>query len=65
MSPDLREAIDSARSAGLEGPLYRSVQPLKRISFGRLHHLLKAVIRELPDHMTVRELLDDLEGPDQ
>ncbi len=67
MSPEIHEAIENARSASLATGMYRPVEPARRISFTRLYGLFRAIVRELPDDMTIRELCVELEtlAPDE
>lgn len=59
ISAEVREVIESARSVDIES---FSWGPRRRvISFDRLRALVLAVVRELPDDMTMAELRDELE----
>lgn len=61
MRAEVRDAIESARTATAHTGLgYRRVEPSRTISAERLTQLLKAVLQEVPDGMTCRELLDEL-----
>lgn len=60
MSPAVREAIDAARE-GRADLAVRAARPTRRWSFERVHYLVLAVLREVPDGMTVAELRDELE----
>jgi len=60
MRSDVREAIESARSVDL--PLkYAAFGPRRTISAERVRALVYAVVRELPEDMSIAELRDDLE----
>lgn len=61
MAPEVRDAIESARSASREGPIIRRAEPQRRHSFDHIRALVLSVVRELPDDMLVRELRDELE----
>jgi hypothetical protein len=59
MSPDVCEAIESARTvATSEHVLTHSPRPH---AFNRVRALVLAVVRELPDDMTMAQLRDELE----
>jgi hypothetical protein len=58
MRVEIREAIDSAGSVG-SARLFGG--PLRRMSFDRVRAIVLAVVRELPDDMSVAELRDELE----
>ena len=60
MRGDVREAIESACSVDLP-PRYSAFGPRRTISAERVRALVYAVVRELPDDMSVAELRDDLE----
>jgi hypothetical protein len=63
MSPELRDAIESARSRGAPFKGYCPVDgtPTRWYSFETIQHLFLAVIRELPEEMSVREIREQLE----
>ena len=62
MSPELRDAIESARTCGRSD---RSIalhpaEPQRRHSFKTIRSIVLSVMQELPEHMTVREICDEL-----
>lgn len=57
MRPEIRDALDAARVRPA-----RSVWEERRpLSFEHVHYLVLAVLRDVPDGMTVAELRDELE----
>lgn len=59
MRDDVREALDSASSGSVrQTGMYA---PPKRISVEGLQRLLRTVLRDLPEEMTVQELREELE----
>ena len=62
MSPHIRDAIEVAAGVGgTEAPTYRSIEiQRKPTSITALRHRLIAFLQEVPEDMSVRELLDDL-----
>jgi len=59
MRPDVRDAVDAARSARVNEPLWGS-KP-RNISAAFVRAVVYAVVRELPDDMSVRELREELD----
>lgn len=60
MREDVRAAIESARSVDLP-PFATAFGARRMISVDRLRALVYAVVRELPDDMSMAELRDELE----
>lgn len=61
MRDDIRAAIESARSVHRDGRLMRPVQPMRSWSFEAVRSITLAVLRELPDDLSVGEIRDELE----
>jgi hypothetical protein len=57
MSPEVREAIESARTATGHK---RHWGPPKRRAFADVRQIVLAVVSELPEEMTIRELCEEL-----
>lgn len=63
MRPEIRDAIESARTA--DGPLVhgaRRAEPMRHISFARLRNYLHQFVRELPEDITISDLRDELDN---
>lgn len=62
MSPELRDAIESARTCGQpdRATCIHAAEPQRRHSFKTVRALVLAVMQELPEEMTVREICDEL-----
>lgn len=58
MSPEVREAIESAQTVGSDDIF---VTPRRRWPLDRLRAVLLAIVQELPEEMTMRELRDELD----
>jgi hypothetical protein len=62
MTPEIKAAIESARTAAIDRPrLFHLATPQRKHSFEFIRALLLAVVRELPEDMRVAELRDELE----
>lgn len=62
MRPEIRDAIENARGLRSDGSLrYHGAQEQRRISFGIIRAIVLAVVRELPEEITLAELRDELE----
>lgn len=61
MTPEIRNAIESARSASRDSPTMHRAEPQRRHSFDHVRAIVLAVLRELPEDMIVSELRDELE----
>ncbi|MGE5510282.1 MAG: hypothetical protein ACM31O_03410 [Bacteroidota bacterium] len=59
MLDEVRDAIESARSVGRD--VQRLGLPARRHSHDLVRAVVLAVVRELPDDMTIGELRDELE----
>lgn len=57
MTEDIAEAIEAACSAGVER---RGNEALRRVSPGRMRAQIKEFLRNVPEGISVRELLDEL-----
>jgi len=67
MREDVFNALESARTSGAwrsKSTLYpeRDEGVIPNVSFERVRLVLMAVIRDLPFDMTIRELMEELEG---
>lgn len=62
MSPELRDAIESARTGGQSDRFIglHAAEPQRRHSFKTVRALVLAVMQELPEEMTAREICDEL-----
>lgn len=60
MSPDIREALESACSAGGDRMLLYTKVKRNPISPQSLRLWLIVFLQEIPDYLSVRELLEDL-----
>jgi hypothetical protein len=63
MSPELRDAIESARTCGRSDRhaiALHAATPQYRHSFKTVRAIVLAVMQELPEEMTVREICDEL-----
>lgn len=60
ISAEVREAIENACSVGGSETI-SFMRPPRKMSFDRVRAVVLAVIRELPDDMTMAELRDELE----
>lgn len=62
MSPQLRDAIESARTCGQSDRFIglHPAEPQRRHSFKTVRALVLAVMQELPEEMTAREICDEL-----
>ena len=59
MADEISDAIESARSAGLTGEARLGAdRPIH--SATKVRAIVKAFLRELPEDLTVREILEDL-----
>ena len=58
MSPEVREAIEDACDGQTIVPKYSS--PIRPIAFERARDLLRRIMDNLPDEMTMSELRDEL-----
>jgi len=58
VSPEVREALDSACSVATAEPSLG--RPARRRGFGGVRALVYAVVQELPGEMTLAELCDEL-----
>ena len=61
MREEISEAIESARSVGVDGISTYAATPQRRRSAEMVRAITLAVVRELPDDMSVAELRDELE----
>ena len=62
MRTELSDAIESARTATITRPTCHAAIPQRRHSREEVVTLLLAVVRELPEEMSVRDLREELEG---
>ena len=63
MLPELRDAIESARTCGRSDRSLIALHPAEpqhRHSFKTVRAIVLAVMQELPEDMTVREICDEL-----
>ena len=61
MRPEIRDAIESARTSGLPTDLVMLSTPPRRYkSFDTVRAIVLAVAQELPQDMTMAELCDEL-----
>lgn len=61
MSPEVRDAIESATSVEVDKTLVIApVKPRRKHGFGEVRAIVLAVAQELPSEMTMAELCDEL-----
>lgn len=58
MTPEIEEAIEAACSAGASRA--SAFKPIRRASPERVHAIVKEFLRQVPEGITVQELLDEL-----
>lgn len=61
MSPEIRDAIEAARQPRKLSSVADANSSPRRWSFDHVHYTVLAVLRDVPDGMTVAELRDELE----
>jgi len=61
MRGDIKDAIESARTVDVYRPMIHGVEPQRNRSPELIRAIVLAVVRELPEEMTVAELRDELE----
>ena len=59
MREDIKEALENVQTTGVDTTGFG---PYKRHSFGYLLAILKNFLSEVPEDMSVRELLEELEN---
>lgn len=60
MNRELRDAIENARTAGIERLYAHKAKPQRTYSFATVRALLLAVLQEVPSEMTAGELAEEL-----
>jgi len=61
MRQEVRDAIESARTVGINRPLIAPAEPQRRHSFAYVLTVLLGVVNNLPDDLSMQELRDELE----
>lgn len=63
MRAEVRDAIESARTCwqGEHAQIIRRAEPARVYSFSTVRAVLLAVVRELPEEMSMRELTEELD----
>ncbi len=61
MIQEVKDAIESARTVEIKTLSASTINPARRHSSEMIRALVLAVVRELPDDMTVAELRDELD----
>jgi hypothetical protein len=60
MTPEIRDAIESARSGRVDSLVLHRAVPQPRYSFEFIRQVVLSVVQELPSEMTLGELAEEL-----
>lgn len=62
MTPEVHEAIESARTVAIERHGAHEARPQRTHSTAVVRAILKSIVRDLPPDMTMSDLLEELGG---